>query len=657
MASQGLHLSQRLALQQVLAPQLQQSLALLQAPMLELQALVRQELSQNPVLEEVAAAEPAPEELPPLTDPHDPQEPPPDVRYDPATEKPSAAPADDFDAEFQRLVQMDQEWREVFAQSQLAAPRSEDDEERRQFMFDSLVAGTSLQEHLLEQVRLSELTGAQRAIAEQIVGNVDDRGYLQASLEEIAFGAGVPVDQVAEVLKVVQTFTPPGVAARDLRECLLLQLERAGRRDSLEYQIVDQHLDTLARHRYPELARALGVDLNAVKAAAERISQLDPRPGREFSSEEGLYVVPEIFVTPNQPEAFHFSAAEIKDLDRLVATWAPLLEAPPPAAHETGQGPEGGVNGTPGTALLPQGWVFSPVDPFARAVWEGLSEKTRARVREYRAKPDEAGRSALRAALCRDLNRLLTGPSLFDRAALSARRFSPETLARGRENPRGISRVKLNRLLLEEAFPHVFAPNTEEDYLVSTNNDILPRLRISNTYKDLMARPESSEEVRAYIREKIRAGKYLIKSLQQRQQTLLNIGREIVHRQREFMDKGPAHLRPMTMAQVAAAVGVHETTVSRAVSGKYMQTPQGVFELRYFFTSGLPTAGGDGAVSNESVKQMILELVSKEDKHKPLSDEEIVRQLGARGILIARRTVAKYRSELNILPSHLRREY
>lgn len=665
MASQGLHLSQRLALQQVLAPQLQQSLALLQAPVLELQALVQQELAQNPVLEEVPPTESArEEELPPLTDPHDPQEPPPDVRYDPATEKPSTAPADDFEAEFNRLLQMDQEWREVFSQTQLAGPHSEEDEERRQFMFDSLVAGTSLQEHLLEQVRLSDLTETQRAIAEQIVGNVDDRGYLQASLEEIAFGAGVPVEQVAEVLKVVQTFNPPGVAARDLRECLLLQLERAGRQNSLEYQIVDKHLETLARHRYPELARALGVDLDTVKAAAERISQLEPRPGREFATDEEHYVVPEIFVRANQPEAFYFSEAEIKDLDRLVSAWAPLLDAPPPPAGAGAAGAvdrpsfaSGSVNGSSGAGLLPQGWVFSPVDPFVRAVWEGLSDKTRDRIREYRARPDETTRAALRAALCRDLNRLLTGLSLFERASLSARRFSPETMARGRENPRGISRIKLNRLLLEEAFPHVFVPNSEEDYLVSTNNEVLPHLRISNNYKDLMARPDSPEEVRAYIREKIRAGKYLIKSIQQRQQTLLNIGREIVRRQREFMDKGPAHLRPMTMAQVAAAVGVHETTVSRAVAGKYMETPQGVFELRYFFTSGLPTAGGDSAVSNESVKQMILELVSREDKRKPLSDEEIVRQLGARGILIARRTVAKYRSELNILPSHLRREY
>lgn len=497
--AQGLQLSQRLSLQQVLAPQLQQSLALLQAPVLELQALVQQELAQNPVLEEVPAAEVARREDPetaPLTDPADPQEPPADVKFDPATEKPTEAPVDDLQAEFDRLLQIDQEWRDVFAQTNVPLRAREEDEERRQFMFDSLVAGTSLQEHLLEQVRMSELDPAQRGVAEMIVGNVDDRGYLQSSVEELSCATGVPAERIVEVLQVVQAFTPPGVAARDLRECLLLQLERAGRRDSVEYRIVERHMDALGRRRLPELARALGVGMGEIKAAVDRISHLEPRPGREFMPDDQQYVVPEVTVQ-----------------------------------------------------------------------------------------------------------------------------------------------------------------RSGSDFTVSVNNESIPHLRISNTYKDLMSQPESSTEVREYIRDKIRAGKFLIKSLHQRQQTLLNIAREIVQRQREFMDKGVAHLRPMTMAQIAEVVGVHETTVSRAVSGKYMETPQGVFEMKYLFTSGLPTAGGGGVVSNESVKQVIAELVAQEDKSKPLSDEEIVKRLGARSIIIARRTVAKYRSELNILPSHLRRVY
>jgi len=204
--------------------------------------------------------------------------------------------------------------------------------------------------------------------------------------------------------------------------------------------------------------------------------------------------------------------------------------------------------------------------------------------------------------------------------------------------------------------PEVFVQKVGDEFLVTTNNEQIPHLRISNTYKDIMAQADSSQEVREYIREKIRAGKFLIKSLHQRQQTILNIAREIVKRQREFLEKGVAYLKPLTMVQVAEVVGVHETTVSRAVSAKYIETPQGIFEMKYFFTSGIQTASGVG-VSNTSVKDMISEMIKIEETSKPLSDEEIVKLLDEKGIKIARRTVAKYRSELNILPSHLRKVY
>lgn len=498
--AQGLHLSQKMALQQVLAPQLQQSLALLQAPMLELKALVEQEMQQNPVLEEVSPTEVSLEERRaqeggPAVDAADPTEPPADVTFDPATEKPTGA-VDDFQAEFERLAQMDQEWRDFFAQTNVPLRAREEEDERRQFMFDSLVAETSLQEQLLEQVRLSDLTEAQRAVADVIIGNIDDQGYLRASVEELSFSTNIPADQILEVLKVVQTFHPPGVGARDLRECLLLQLERAGRQGTLEYVILEKHMEALGKRRFPEIARALDTTVDDIQDAAERISHLEPRPGRDFLVEDTQYVVAEVFV------------------------------------HKVG-----------------------------------------------------------------------------------------------------------------------------DDYVVSTNNDAVPHLRISNTYKDLMAQADSSQEVRDYIRDKIRAGKFLIKSLHQRQQTILNIAREIVARQREFLDHGVEHLKPMTMAQVAQAVGVHETTVSRAVAGKYMDTPQGVFEMKYFFTSAIPTADGGVGMSNESVKRILAEMIAAEDRAKPLSDEEIVKRLGEKGIMIARRTVAKYRSELNILPSHLRKVY
>jgi RNA polymerase sigma-54 factor len=204
--------------------------------------------------------------------------------------------------------------------------------------------------------------------------------------------------------------------------------------------------------------------------------------------------------------------------------------------------------------------------------------------------------------------------------------------------------------------PEVFVVKNGDDFIVTTNDEQIPHLRISNVYKDLMSAGENNAEVKNYIREKIRAGKFLIKSLHQRQTTICNIGKEIVKRQREFMEKGVAHLKPMTMSQVADVVGVHETTVSRAVSGKYIETPQGVFEMKYFFTAGLQNANGEN-LSNTSVKDMIAEIFKAEDTAKPLSDQEVVKMLTAKGINIARRTVAKYRDELGILPSNLRRVY
>src|SRR5436305_2711084 len=205
--------------------------------------------------------------------------------------------------------------------------------------------------------------------------------------------------------------------------------------------------------------------------------------------------------------------------------------------------------------------------------------------------------------------------------------------------------------------PDVTVEKVDGEYQIILNNEQIPHLRISNLYKDIIASGNTqSGEVKDYIRDKIRSGKFLIRSIHQRQQTIANIAQQIVARQRDFLEHGPSHLKPMTMKEVADAVCVHETTVSRAVSGKYMATPQGIFEMKYFFTPGYQTAGGE-SLSNTSVKEAILDLVKREDGNQPLSDNEIVEILSERGIPIARRTVAKYRSELNILPSHMRRKY
>ena len=495
--AQGLYLSQKMALSQMLAPQLQQSLALLQAPTLELQALVEQELQQNPILEEETEistdakdkGEEASAESPDLS------EPPEDVNYDPTDETASSEPVDDWQVEIERLAQLDQEWRDYFSQTNLPSRPNPDDEEKRQFMLDSIVTTTSLQETLREQVRMSDLPEEQWQIADLLIGNIDDRGYLKASIDELTFSTNTDPEVIRTVLETLQSFDPPGVATRDLRECLIKQLERSEKTDTLEYRILDQCFKQLSKRRMPDIARQLGVTVAQVQDAAERISHLDPRPGGHFVPENQQYVVPEVFVTKNGDE-----------------------------------------------------------------------------------------------------------------------------------------------------------------FVVSTNNDHIPQLRISNTYKDLLAKAESSPELREYIREKIRSGKFVIKSINQRQQTITNISKEIVKRQNEFFEKGVAFLKPMTMMQIAEVVGVHETTVSRAVSGKYLQCPQGIFEMKYFFTSAIQTASGSN-VSNTTVKDMINDMVHSENPTKPLSDEEIVKGLAKKDIVIARRTVAKYRSELNILPSHLRKSY
>ncbi|MEY2544136.1 MAG: polymerase sigma-54 factor [Verrucomicrobiota bacterium] len=470
-----MHQTQNLSLQQVLAPQLQQSLLILQAPLLELRNLVQQEMETNPVLEELA-------------DPPNPDAP-------PESEASETPPDDNFKEEFDRLAKLDEEWRDYMAQSSSYSGRSQEAEEKRQFFFDSIPTQETLQQHLMGQLNQNALDGDDRKTAELIIGNIDDNGFLQTTPEEMALNTGIAQEDFENMLTLIQSFHPPGVGARDLRECLLIQLKREGRQSSLEYKIVADHMQDLGKRRFPEIGRRIGISVEQVQKCANSIAQLDPRPGAIFAQAPQNYVLPDVTVEK--------------------------------------------VNGT---------------------------------------------------------------------------------------------------------------------YQIILNGEQIPHLRISNTYKDIMAQDRNGSEVKDYIRDKIRSGKFLIKSIHQRQQTISNIAHEIVKRQLEFFDKGSAFLKPMTMVQIADAVGVHETTVSRAISGKYMSTPQGVFEMKYFFTPGYQTATGE-SMSNTSVKEAILDLVKGEEGNAPLSDKEIVEILSKRGIPIARRTVAKYRTELNILPSNMRRRY
>ncbi|PYK10852.1 MAG: RNA polymerase sigma-54 factor [Verrucomicrobia bacterium] len=476
MAGQGMQQTQNLALQQVLSPQLQQSLLILQTPLLELRNLVQQEMETNPVLEEL------------------PEEPGADERSE---VEPSAD--DNFKNEFEKLASLDEEWRDYMAQSASYLDGFRDSKEaqdKRQFVFDSIPVQETLQQNLIGQLNQSVLSASDRKAAELIIGNIDDNGFLQSTPEEMALNSGIPKEDFEKMLALIQSFYPSGVGARDLRECLLIQLVRGGKERSMEYKIVSEHMEDLGKRRFPEMARRVGISVEEVQKAADNIARLNPRPGQVFAAAPQNYVLPDVMV-----------------------------------------------------------------------------EKV------------------------------------------------------------------------------------DGEYQISSNNEQIPHLRISNLYKDIIASGNTqSSDVKDYIRDKIRSGKFLIRSIHQRQQTILNIARQIVSRQRDFLEHGPSHLKPMTMGEVADAVGVHETTVSRAVSGKYMATPQGIFEMKYFFTSGYQTATGE-SLSNTSVKEAILDLVKHENGSAPLSDHEIVEILSERGIPIARRTVAKYRTELNILPSHMRRKY
>jgi RNA polymerase sigma-54 factor len=422
----GIGLHQNLSLGQTLSPQMQQSLQFLQAPAMELQSLVQQEIEINPVLEE-AVDDPKPE-----------------------AESEGEAESEDWDKQLEELRQKDEEWREYFSQSNTpTAPYNPEAAERRQFLFDSQVEAPHLADHLMRQLTLATSNPDMIKVGEEILGNLDEGGFLKVPLVEVAQSAQVDYALTQQTLALIQTFDPVGVGARDLRECLLIQIDRLGKSEELEAVVVSQFLNELGRKKYQDIARALKVPLERVQAAAQFVATLQPRPGSSLAVQK---------------------------------------------------------NG--------------------------------------------------------------------------------------------------------------------DEWIVVMNDDPVPRLRISDTYKDLLVSNGHDPNLREYLKEKIRAGKFLIKCLHQRQTTIFNIATEIVKRQRGFFEEGVAHLKPLTM--------------------------------KYFFTPGYQTASGE-VMSNTSVKDAISDLIARENTTKPLSDQEIVKILSERGIPLARRTVAKYRAELGLLPSNLRR--
>jgi RNA polymerase sigma-54 factor len=469
-------LSPKLSQRVVMTPLLQQAIQLLQLSTLELQEVVQQELLENPLLEETpaegeSAASPGEAEAAP---------PPPDP---PSTESVSRDEQQVDELPFDLTAQL-------FDQSDERSLVQQ--EEREELPFENMVRSSStLSDHLDEQLRFATDDPLLRRIGAEIIGNLDEDGYLRAELAEIADRCPTTVDQVEKGLALLQTFDPAGVAARDIQECLLLQLRRDPNPDPVTVEIVEQHFDDLSRRRYPEIARALKLPIDRIMESVEEIMGLEPKPGRPFGGTESRYIVPDVSV------------------------------------------------------------------------------------------------------------------------------------------------VKMSG-----------------EYVVLLNEDGIPRLRVNSLYRSMLR--GGSEEAKQYVEQKLRSAVWLIKSVEQRQRTLRRVTQSIVKFQREFLDKGLTYLRPLALRDVGEDIGMHESTISRVTTNKYVETPQGLFELKFFFHSGI--ASGDGEmVSSLSVKKMIQDLLANEDAAKPLSDQEVAQILKGRGLTIARRTVAKYREELNILPSHQRR--
>lgn len=495
-------LRQRQAQTLVLAPQLRHSLKILQVAALDLRSVIQEELQSNPTLEEepmegVSLDKPEGEESGDAAPEGDGDRAGQDAPPPEPAEAEQRRDEMDFskDREFEILGKLDEDWRDHMAQVGGAQPYTSEDAERRQHFFDSLASEVSLQEHLLQQAEMADLAPEALAALRHLVGGLDDRGFLTQTPADVALQTGLPLTAVQEALKVLKTFEPAGIGAKDLPDCLLGQLILKGRGTSLAARIIRDHFELLTRRRIPELARKIGADPDAIQSAIEEIGKLDPAPGRRFAEDNNRVVIPDVTVERDGDE------------------------------------------------------------------WK-----------------------------------------------------------------------------------------------IQLNSDYIPRLRISSTYRDMIAKGTLSKGERDYLRERIRSGKFLIDSIEQRQRTIERITREIINAQKEFFDTGVSALKPLTMTQVAEVVGVHETTVSRAIANKYIRTPHGVFDFKYFFTPGYQADSG-AAVSNTSVKEMIADLINLEDKSSPLSDQELVTKLHDKGITIARRTVAKYREELGLLPSNLRRDY
>jgi len=467
----------------ILTPQLRQYLRLLQQPLLELKQAVEQELAENPVLEEISLSGPDEVSLS-------------DISKD---EAPAAEPLRelDFQNKLAALDRIDEEFKETPYSGYDASEDDEDSLKKRNYQESIIQKATTLTDYLMWQLHFLDLNEEDTRIAEEIVGNIDEDGYLKVTVEEISKSLGQPAPSIEKVLALIQTLDPPGVGARDLREALLIQISKSEKISSLARKIVEEHFNLLEKKHLQDIARKLGVSEDSVKIAFHEIARLEPKPGRIFYSNEPITVVPDASVFPDEDNPGH--------------------------------------------------------------------------------------------------------------------------------------------------------------YKIEIHQESVPRLKVSPSYRAMLKDKKVDAQTRAFLKSKIDSAMWLIQAVAQRKSTLRSITEEIVKAQYEFFDKGFSQLKPLRLKDISERIGIHESTVSRAIAGKYLETPQGTIPYRSFFSNKMET--DDGSLeSQKSVAERIRQLITDEDKKKPLSDEKLVKILSSEGIKIARRTVAKYRDLLKILPTHLRKE-
>ncbi|MGE3578039.1 MAG: RNA polymerase factor sigma-54 [Vicinamibacterales bacterium] len=464
----------RLVQKLILTPSLQQAIKLLPMSTLELSELLNQEMVENPMLEEVPSEDLQPPEAQAEAEKADEK-----AKQDDKTDT-----WDDQDYEYFFGDYLDDGYKSRMPAEVKELPPIE----------NTLSTSDSLSDHLLWQLSMQTDDPLIRGIGEAIIGNLNDDGQLVATIDEIASMGSWTTADVERALQLVQSFDPVGVAARDLQECLALQLRHHGLGGTPAEKIVTEHLRLLQNHQIQELSKKMGMSIEELKEPIEIIRHLDPKPGARHNPSQSQYVIPDVYVM-----------------------------------------------------------------------------------------------------------------------------------------------------------------KVEDEYVAVLNEEGLPQLRISPVYRRLLDKGgENSDETRNYVKDKFRSALWLIKSVEQRQRTIHKVATSIINFQREFLDLGIEYLRPLVLRDVANDIGMHESTVSRVVTNKYMHTPQGVFEMKYFFHSGIASQYGD-AVSSVTIKQRIRKIIEQEDPHKPLSDSKIVSILQREGLELARRTIAKYREELKIPTSNQRK--